>query len=486
VPGSGPLSTGRSGTALIGVGLLGLALALSGCSATARILGASPAELPLPPGIEVAFNQRADHHYRSPISGERRSGDDLESLLLETIARAQSDIQVAVQELSLPEVARALVRRHRDGLRVRVILENTYSTPFSEQVPAGLSPHQRSRYTQLLALADSNHDGRLSAAERDNGDAVAILRRGGVAMIDDTADGSAGSGLMHHKFMVVDRRWVVTGSANFTPSCIHGDPDDRRTRGNVNHLLRFESRALATLFSQEFARMWGDGPGGQADSRFGIAKEEGPVQAVMVGPTRVEVLFAPHRRKDPNQGLNLLDQRLARTRQRLDLSLFVFSAQGLANRLAELQQHGVTIRLLADPGFASRSFSEVLDLQGLAMPDRFCKLEAGNSPWRQPVAGVGTPRLARGDKLHHKFAVIDGRTVITGSFNWSPSAAHSNDETLLIMDSPQLAAHFMREQDRMWQGAELGVTPRLRRKLERMRQACGRGTQRPVAMTPPP
>ena len=55
---------------------------------------------------------------------------------------------------------------------------------------------------------------------------------------------------------------------------------------------------------------------------------------------------------------------------------------------------------------------------------------------------MGTPRLSRGDKLHHKFAVIDGKTVITGSFNWSPAAAHTNDETLLVIHSPTLAAHF--------------------------------------------
>ncbi|MBC1261855.1 phosphatidylserine/phosphatidylglycerophosphate/cardiolipin synthase family protein [Synechococcus sp. BSF8S] len=458
-----------------------IGLALSACSAPARILGSAPADLPMPAGVEVAFNHRADRHYISPISGERRNGDDLEQLLLETIERAESDIQVAVQELSLPRVAEALVRRQRQGVRVQVVLENTYSTPFSDQVPTGLSSHQLGRYRQLLALADSDRDGRLSISERDRGDALRILRQGRVPIIDDTADGSAGSGLMHHKFMVVDQRWVLTGSANFTASGIHGDPGAPRTRGNVNHLLRFESKELAALFSQEFSRMWGDGPGGLADSRFGITKEQGGVQAVMVGPTRVEVLFAPHRRKDPNQGLDLLDQRLAAARRRLDLSLFVFSAQELANRLAELQQRGVAMRVLADPGFASRSFSEVLDLLGLSMPDRFCKLEQDNNPWRQPIQGVGTPRLARGDKLHHKFAVIDGRTVITGSFNWSPSAAHGNDETLLIVESSQLAGHFTREQDRMWQGAELGITARLQRKLERIHRTCGRGTPRAQA-----
>ena len=80
--------------------------------------------------------------------------------------------------------------------------------------------------------------------------------------------------------------------------------------------------------------------------------------------------------------------------------------------------------------------------------------------------------------LHHKFAVIDRKTVITGSFNCSPSAAHQNDAVLLVIRSPQVAAHFSREMDRLWRSADLGITERLRRKLERNRQRCGSGIQR--------
>ena len=80
--------------------------------------------------------------------------------------------------------------------------------------------------------------------------------------------------------------------------------------------------------------------------------------------------------------------------------------------------------------------------------------------------------------LHHKFAVIDRKTVITGSFNWSPSAAHANDETLLVIHSPQLAKHFTREMNRLWTTAELGITPRLQRKLDRQKIRCGDGMKR--------
>jgi len=67
---------------------------------------------------------------------------------------------------------------------------------------------------------------------------------------------------------------------------------------------------------------------------------------------------------------------------------------------------------------------------------------------------VSAFHLACSDKLHHKVAVINHRTVSIGSFNWSPSAAHQNDETLLVLDSPFLAKHFTTEINRPWKGAE--------------------------------
>ena len=443
-----------------------LATALGGCGAApAGLQGSAVHNLPLPPGIRVAFNHRGESRYRSPISGRWRQGDDLEALLLETIAAARHELLVAVQELSLPRVAEALVAAQQRGVRVQVVLENTYATPWSELTPMSLPPHQRRRVEQLRALGQ--------------GDAVAILQRGAIPMLDDTADGSRGSGLMHHKFLVADGQVLVTGSANFSPSCIHGDADDPRSRGNVNHLLRFESAALATLFRREFERMWGDGPGGAPDSRFGLAKDSGPPARVRIGDTTVEVLFSPHRRRDPHHGLAWLETQLAGVRQRIDLSLFVFSGQNLADALAQLRQQGVHIRLLADPGFAHRAFSEVLDLLAMELPDHRCRLEAGNRPWGEALEGVGTPQLAGGDKLHHKFAVLDRKRVISGSFNWSPSAAHQNDETLLRIDSPLLARHFEAEMDRLWRGAELGVTERIQRKRTRLGKRCGRWPERP-------
>ena len=75
----------------------------------------------------------------------------------------------------------------------------------------------------------------------------------------------------------------------------------------MNHLLRINSPELALAFRQEFAQMWGDGPGGKQDSRFGLQKTKGGLQNVQVGDICVDVLFSPHPRRDRNPFLHLLE-----------------------------------------------------------------------------------------------------------------------------------------------------------------------------------
>ena len=456
-------------------------LLASGCSQTGVVLGKPPVDLSLPEGFDVGFNHRSVSRYRSPLSGEWRNGDNIEQMLIDAIRSAEEEILVAIQELSLPRIAQSLVAASRKGVNVKVILENNYSTPWSQHHELDLSRHGRQRLQRLRALADDDQNGVVSPEEARNHDALLILQNGSIPWIDDTEDGSKGSGLMHHKFVVIDGKRVITGSANFTNSGIHGDAGATQTRGNVNHLISIQSPMLATVFKEEFAQMWGDGPGGSKDSRFGRSKTANALQTLKVGSVNIKVLFPPHAKTHPGHGLAVIEDQLGGAQKTIDLALFVFSAQQLTNKLAERLSAGVKLRLLADPGFASRSFSEVLDLLGVALPDRFCKLEAGNQPLLKPLKGIGTPGLARGDKLHHKFAVIDNKTVITGSFNWSPAAAHTNDETLLVIESAKLAAHFTREMDRLWRGAELGITPRIQRKIERQRTKCGSGVQRSSA-----
>ncbi|MGB7444305.1 MAG: phospholipase D-like domain-containing protein [Coleofasciculaceae cyanobacterium] len=436
-----------------------------------------PAPLPQDSAVQVYFNGSFSQEYTEPYREITRSGDDLEKLIVEAIASANSTVDVAVQELRLPKIAQALVERHQAGVEVRVILENNYSRPWSDLTSAEvkkLTSRERDRYNESLKLIDSNGDGQLSPTEIGQRDALVILRNAGVPVIDDTADGSAGSGLMHHKFLVVDGRLSLVSSANFTTSGIHGDLSRAESRGNANNLIKIDSPQLAQLFREEFGLMWGDGPGGQLNSRFGVKKTARPKQQITIGNSTITVHFSPTSASRPwDESSNaLISQTLSQATKTVNLALFVFSEQQLANTLEKSHQQGVEIKALIDPGFAYRYYSEGLDLMGIALSNKKCQYEANNRPWQNPIATVGVPQLPKGDVLHHKFAVVDSQKVITGSHNWSEAANKNNDETVLVINSPMVAAHFEQEFERLYSEALLGMPVNLEQKIEKQKQKC--------------
>ncbi len=434
-----------------------------------------PPPLPQHPALRVYFNHAESFRYRHPYRQQLRQGSNLEQVIIEAIAGAQVSVDLAVQELNLPKIAAALIERQRAGVQVRVVLENQYSRPWSQvsaaQV-AELTERDRHKYDEFLRLVDAAGDG---TSPLEAHDALALLQAAGVRILDDTADGSKGSGLMHHKFLVIDERLVVTGSANFTLSGLHGDLNSAASLGNANHLLAIASPELARQFTQEFDLMWGDGPGGQPDSRFGLQKPYRPTQTLWIADTPVAVQFSPTSTTQPwEKSVNGLAARwLVDASQSIDLALFVFSDQRLSAALQSPHRFGVPIRALIDPGFAYRPYSEALDLLGVSLVNTQCRYDVGNAPWMPALPTVGTPVLPEGDVLHHKFAVLDGVRVLTGSQNWSVAANTQNDEVLLAIASPIVAAHFQQEFDRLYRRASVGVPGWLLQKIEQGRSRCG-------------
>ncbi len=265
----------------LGIGFgLGLLLFV-GLSSQFRSNAKLPTLTPLPqdPYIQAYFNQSQASVYTDPYRQITRYGDDLEQVIIDAIHSAQTSVDVAVHEFTLPRIAEALVQRQAQGMRVRVVVENSYSTPMAQRQPndfSFLDEHDRSKATELYQFVDLNQDGTLSAEEIAQRDALSILDQAQVPRLDDTADGSKGSGLMHHKFMVIDGRRVVTGSANWTMSDIHGDLSTEDSRGNANAILVIDSPSLAQTFGAEFDLLWGDGPEKAEDSQFGLQKPPPP------------------------------------------------------------------------------------------------------------------------------------------------------------------------------------------------------------------
>jgi phosphatidylserine/phosphatidylglycerophosphate/cardiolipin synthase-like enzyme len=464
---SGAFGTSRfSLLSSLALGSIGVAL-FCGYLFWPRAKSHAPERLPPLPqdeSIRVYFNHDRSENFTELHRQKTRPGSDLGAKLIEAIESSQSQIDIAVQEFQLPQIAQALVAKSAAGIKIRVILEHKYSRSPSELTAAeveGLTVREQDRYQEYQKLVDIDKDGTLSPAEIDRRDAISILRNAQIPILDDAADGSSGSGLMHHKFMVVDGHQVIVTSANWTMSDIYGDFRHPESEGNQNNLVQIESKELATVFSTEFNLMWGDGNTANQISQFKTRKPSRPPVEVLVGKTRVFVQFSPTSKQqawaDSSNGS--IGKLLQTSQQQVDFALFVFSEPELGRILQSQAERGVKVQGLIDRQFAYRNYSSGLSLMGVD-PNQICQGEGTNS---SPLATIGVPTLPQGDLLHHKFAVIDRRTVITGSHNWSNAANYHNDETLLVIqDNPTVAAHFNREFDRLYEQGIIGIPAKLK------------------------
>lgn len=429
--------------------------------------------------IEAYFNHSQSYSYTDPYRNIHRKGQNLEKTVIDSIRNAKKSILLAVQEIRLPLIAQELINKKDLGVEIKVILENTYNHSVLEGdslLDRGQDAnHDTERQHELKALVDVNRDGYISKHELMTRDAVYMLRSHNIKIIDDLEDGSFGSGLMHHKFMVVDSRSVIISTANFTMSGIHGDMLDHNTRGNANSMLKINSPSVAKTFTKEFFEMWGS-KSNNSGAKFGLGKTyRAPVKA-SVRNSKLLMQFSPTpRRLAYSKSVNgLIAKTLSKAKSEILMSLFVFSDQKIANTLRETKDKNdrLKIELLIERKFATRNYSELLDLWGLQIRDERCNFEYRNFPWSKPLKTAGVPHLAEGDLLHHKFAVIDEETVIVGSQNWSDSANHTNDENVLIIKDSHIAKLYKKEFKRLNSFSQLGPSTALLKRLRLLEQSC--------------
>ena len=422
--------------------------------------------------VKAYFNYNSGSSYSDPYRKISRQGDNLEQVLLDQIASAKKSIYVAVQEIRLPLVALALVKKKKEGVDVRVVLEHDYNFTVQAQRDVGGDHYEASKSTDLKALVDINKDGKFSKDEMDQRDAIHILKTNGVPMLDDTSDGSSGSGLMHHKFMIIDQKSVVVSSANFTLSCIHGDILSSSTRGNANSMVVIQSATAAAIFVQEYAQLWGTGKRGN----FGQRKTYRGPQTVSVSGVKLTIQFSPtSSRYNWEESVNgLIAAQFARAKQSINAALFVFSDQGLSDALEQRANAGVKMGFLVEQAFAFRDYSELLDMAGLEMPTARCGYEQNNGPWKKGITDIGVPNFASGDKLHHKFGVIDNKIVVVGSQNWSEAANYTNDETLMVIEAAGISQQYTQEYNRIKSRSRMGVPTTVKSEIERLERNCSR------------
>jgi len=342
---------------------------------------------------------------------------DLQQVTIGVINSANSTLDIAIYDLDLVDIANAIVEAKNRGVTVRLITDE-----------------------------DNNN---LNLA---NAPAFAVLDAGGVEWIDDTEDGSAGSGLQHNKFIIVDGTKVLTGSTNFTQSGMLGDLDINGqlvNQGNANNIVVIASTQLASVYTTEFNQMWGDGPGGLNDSLFGLPKIDHELEITYtdVENIRVDVQFSPKSSTQyAGSTLDNMQNYVSAATSRIHIAQFVFSHQDIADRMQEQHSLGAEVKAIGDNSFYGRYYSEMNDIAGVVvlnpsgLPEVDSVTGAPNNAWTNPGESY-RDGLMPDDKLHHKYLILDD-VVLTGSHNISTAGAFTNDENMVIIHDANVAAQF--------------------------------------------
>lgn len=421
--------------------------------------------------VKAYFNQNQSAQYTDPYRNISRSGDNLEQVIINQIGTAKKSVYLAVMEFRLPLIAKALIEKKKQGLDVRVVLEHDYNfNVLVQSDPSENNEYEASKLAELKAFVDVNGNGRYETSELESRDAVYMLRKANIPIMDDASDTSKGSGLMHHKFVVIDEKITLVTTANFTMSCVHGDMLENKSRGNANSLVHISSTAFAKLFGQEFLQLWGNGKRGN----FGHNKTYRGPQTVTVRGTKITVQFSPtSKRYNWEESVNgLIAQHLKKAQTSVKAGLFVFSDQRLSDVLNEVSDEGAEIGVLIEPKFAFRYYSELLDMLGLSMRNPTCAYEPDNNPWTNPISEGGMALLPAGDVLHHKFAVVDNKTTIVGSQNWSDAANFLNDETLMVIQDEEISDAYTEEYNRLKNRSFQGAPDRVLREIREWDSSC--------------
>lgn len=127
---------------------------------------------------------------------------------------------------------------------------------------------------------------------------------------------------------------------------------------------------------------------------------------------------------------------LSAAQSSIDLCLFVINSHQLADAVLDhlsekkKSKRRFRVRLIVDESSFASAGSAVPKFRSAGAFVRFKKMDY---------------------LMHHKFVVVDGRLVMTGSFNWTMQAILGNKENVVVSTNPKLVQPFAAEFEKLWE-----------------------------------
>lgn len=136
---------------------------------------------------------------------------------------------------------------------------------------------------------------------------------------------------------------------------------------------------------------------------------------------------------------------IQRSKETLDAAFFDIDALDAVDEILKAKQRGVRVRIVTD----SDNMVELSD------PGKTREAIS-----RLKKAGIPVVGDNRSGFMHHKFMVLDGHTVWTGSTNLTPTSLYHHNNNALTIRSRELASAFSAEFERMFSDRAFGASNR--------------------------
>ncbi|MDA8242774.1 MAG: phospholipase D-like domain-containing protein [Elusimicrobia bacterium] len=277
----------------------------------------------------------------------------------------------------------------------------------------------RDRGVKVRVIMNESH---VFTTRRDDG--VQLLIDKGVDM--RTLRGTGRNGIMHNKLGIYDGRLVSAGSFNWAVTA---------NEANSENAVFLRDADTVAGYGKYFEWMWGlarpvaDGPAGNVKD-YG-PPPAAPARSVAFGGARFPAYSFSPGGETKADVISALD----RAASSADIAVFSFYDEDIAGAAVNALKRGVKVRVLVDRVQASQSdVGSVLVKAGVQFR------------WSKGFAGKGV--------MHNKFAVLDGKLLMTGSFNWSTNAQQNNFENMFYTASPAYTEAYSAQFEELFSAAD--------------------------------
>ncbi len=111
------------------------------------------------------------------------------------------------------------------------------------------------------------------------------------------------------------------------------------------------------------------------------------------------------------------------------ICVFTISENVITNEIIAAKKRGVSVTIITDNDKLNDKGS---DIRWLADEGVRIKIDQSSS------------------HMHHKFCIVDKEILLTGSYNWTKSAADRNQENLLVTEDPKMVKAYLNEFEKLW------------------------------------